>query len=160
KIKLINQINEKSLKNDEKKSWHDQYKDSSWIYVGSLNYELSEGDLITVFSQYFNVLNFCNFVLRYGEIVMINLIRDRVTGKSKGYAFLCYEDQRSTVLAVDNFNGIKLVGRIIRVDHVASYKVPDLKKLSDQQKDIMRHGTAPGSKYFKDPITDERKEKN
>lgn len=36
----------------------------------------------------------------------INLIRDRKTGKSKGFCFLCYQDQRSTVLAVDNFNGI------------------------------------------------------
>lgn len=45
---------------------------------------------------------------RYGEVVNINLIRDKVTGKQKGFCFLCYEDQRSTVLAVDNFNGIKV----------------------------------------------------
>lgn len=35
-------------------------------------------------------------------------MRDKKTGKSKGFCFLCYEDQRSTVLAVDNFNGIKV----------------------------------------------------
>ena len=45
---------------------------------------------------------------RYGEVVNINLIRDKDTGKQKGYGFLCYEDQRSTILAVDNFNGIKV----------------------------------------------------
>lgn len=45
---------------------------------------------------------------RYGEIANINLVRDKKTGKSKGFCFLCYEDQRSTVLAVDNFNGIKV----------------------------------------------------
>lgn len=45
---------------------------------------------------------------RYGEVVNINLIRDKNTGKQKGYGFLCYEDQRSTILAVDNFNGIKV----------------------------------------------------
>lgn len=38
----------------------------------------------------------------------INLIRDRKTGKSKGFCFLCYQDQRSTTLAVDNFNGINV----------------------------------------------------
>lgn len=38
----------------------------------------------------------------------INLVRDKKTGKSKGFAFLCYEDQRSTILAVDNLNGIKV----------------------------------------------------
>jgi RNA recognition motif-containing protein len=34
------------------------------------------------------------------------LIRDKKTGKSKGYGFVCFEDQRSTDLVVDNFNGI------------------------------------------------------
>lgn len=47
---------------------------------------------------------------RYGEVVNINLVRDKKTGKSKGFCFLCYEDQRSTILAVDNFNGIKVSG--------------------------------------------------
>lgn len=42
---------------------------------------------------------------RYGEIIHVELIRDQKTGKSKGFAFLQYEDQRSTVLAVDNLNG-------------------------------------------------------
>lgn len=47
-------------------------------------------------------------LFRFGEIVNINLIRDKKTGKSKGYCFLCYEDQRSTVLSVDNLNGISV----------------------------------------------------
>lgn len=38
----------------------------------------------------------------------LNLIRDKETGKQKGFCFVCYEDQRSTDLAVDNFNGIKV----------------------------------------------------
>jgi len=38
----------------------------------------------------------------------INLVRDKDTGKSKGFAFICYEDQRSTILAVDNLNGAKV----------------------------------------------------
>lgn len=36
------------------------------------------------------------------------MVRDKKTGKTKGYAFVCYEDQRSTVLAVDNFNTTKV----------------------------------------------------
>uniref|UniRef100_A0A663EG03 RNA binding motif protein X-linked 2 n=1 Tax=Aquila chrysaetos chrysaetos TaxID=223781 RepID=A0A663EG03_AQUCH len=79
--------------------------------AGGLHYELTEGDVICVFSQ-------------YGEVVNINLVRDKKTGKSKGFCFLCYEDQRSTILAVDNFNGIKIKGRTIRVDHVANYRPP------------------------------------
>lgn len=40
----------------------------------------------------------------------IELARDYETGKSKGFAFVQYEDQRSTVLAVDNLNGSKVSG--------------------------------------------------
>ena len=52
------------------------------------------------------------------------MARDQKTGKSKGFAFLAYEDQRSTVLAVDNLNGIELCGRMILVDHVRQFKIP------------------------------------
>lgn len=47
---------------------------------------------------------------------------EKETGKSRGFAFLAYEDQRSTDLAVDNLNGIRVDDRIIAVDHVADYK--------------------------------------
>ncbi|XP_006027598.1 RNA-binding motif protein, X-linked 2 [Alligator sinensis] len=113
KVKLINELNEReaALGVREAVSWHAEYKDSAWVFVGGLPYELTEGDIICVFSQ-------------YGEIVNINLVRDKKTGKSKGFCFVCYEDQRSTILAVDNFNGIKIKGRTIRVDHVANYRPP------------------------------------
>lgn len=42
------------------------------------------------------------------QIEDIHLVRDKGSGKSKGFAFVKYEDQRSTVLAVDNFNGSKV----------------------------------------------------
>lgn len=41
--------------------------------------------------------------------------RDKETGKPKGFAFVMYEDQNSTVLAVDNMNGGQVLGRTIRV---------------------------------------------
>merc|ERR1712137_1435044 len=107
-VKKMNEAELRAGVAGEKKSWHDVYKKSAWIYVGGLSFELSEGDVIAVFSQ-------------YGEIVNMNLVRDAKTGKSKGFAFICYEDQRSTVLAVDNFNGAKLLGRTLRCDHCASY---------------------------------------
>jgi len=113
------------------KSWHNEYKDSAWIFAGGLPYELTEGDVICVFSQ-------------YGEIVHINLIRDQKTGKSKGFGFICYEDQRSTILAVDNLNGMKLCGRLVRVDHVHTYRLPkDLEKMDADRKKLFLEGCAP-----------------
>jgi len=82
--------------------------DSAYVYVGGLPNDLSEGDVTVVFSQ-------------VGEVVDINMPRDKATGKQRGFAFIAYEDQRSTVLAVDNFNGAKLLGRTLRVDHCADY---------------------------------------
>jgi len=113
------------------KSWHQEYKDSAWVFLGGLPYEMTEGDVICMFSQ-------------YGEPVHINLIRDHNTGKSKGFGFLCYMDQRSTVLAVDNLNGIKVLGRTIRVDHVHNYKLPkDLEKLDQDKRKLFEEGCAP-----------------
>ncbi|WCJ43776.1 RNA-binding motif protein X-linked 2 [Euphorbia peplus] len=71
----------------------------------------------------FNLHSVCvNEPFRYGEIVDVNLVRDKATGKSKGFAFVAYEDQTSTILAVDNLNGAKVCDRIVRVDHVTNYK--------------------------------------
>ena len=84
-----------STSHSESGSWHAQYKDSAHIFVGGLPFHLTEGDILCVFSQ-------C------GEIVGINLVRDKDTGKSRGFCFIKYLDQRSTVLAVDNMNGAKV----------------------------------------------------
>uniref|UniRef100_A0A3Q1JSJ3 RNA binding motif protein X-linked 2 n=1 Tax=Anabas testudineus TaxID=64144 RepID=A0A3Q1JSJ3_ANATE len=53
KVKLINELNEREadLGVNESVSWHSEYKDSAWIFVGGFPYELTEGDIICVFSQ-------------------------------------------------------------------------------------------------------------
>ncbi|KAL8498815.1 hypothetical protein ACS0TY_021956 [Phlomoides rotata] len=103
-VKRIQNINKKesNLGLSEEASWHAKYKDSAYVFVGGIPFDLTEGDLLAMFAQY--------------EIIDVNLIRDKGTGKSKGFAFLAYEDQRSTTLAVDNLNGAQILGRIVRVD--------------------------------------------
>lgn len=133
-MRNLNKMNDRELEMGlagTGQSWHNEYKDSAWIFVGGLPYDLTEGDIICVFSQ-------------YGEIVHINLIRDHGTGKSKGFAFICFEDQRSTILAVDNLNGMKLIGRLVRVDHVHTYKLPkDLEKMDADRRKLFIEGCAP-----------------
>ncbi|CAF0978968.1 unnamed protein product [Adineta steineri] len=135
KARLLNQLNEKELESgsaNTNKSWHHVYRESAWIYVGGLDFQLTEGDVVCVFSQ-------------WGEIVNLNLLRDKKTGKSKGFAFICYEDQRSTILAVDNFNGATVAGRSIRVDHVKDYKPPkEHENDDDLVKTLKELGCAPG----------------
>ncbi|KAH7306428.1 hypothetical protein KP509_22G011300 [Ceratopteris richardii] len=112
---------EAALGISESGSWHAKYKDSAYVYAGNFSFDLTEGDLLAIFAQ-------------YGEIVDINLVRDKGTGKSRGFAFLAYEDQRSTVLAVDNLNGANIVGRTIKVDHVAKYR----KKTEEDEEEEQR----------------------
>jgi RNA-binding motif X-linked protein 2 len=52
-VKNLQKLNQRELELGltNKKSWHDQYKDSAWIFVGGLPYDLTEGDIVCVFSQ-------------------------------------------------------------------------------------------------------------
>ena len=61
------------------------------------------------------------------------MVRDRETGKPKGFCFLKYDDQRSTVLTVDNFNGATLLGRTLRVDHSRDYRQKTKKRRRDDE---------------------------
>ena len=125
-IRGVEQINELELKQGihggMPGSWHHRYKDSAWVYLGGLPYELTEGDIICFMSQ-------------WGEVEDINLCRDEATNKSLGFCFVKYENQRSTILAVDNFNGMKLIGRIIRCDHVDKYKLP--KQIREKEEEMI-----------------------
>ncbi|KAI9889590.1 MAG: hypothetical protein M1814_005193 [Vezdaea aestivalis] len=119
KVRQVAQLNQRELDNviQPEASWHADYRDTAYIYIGGLPFEASEGDVVQIFSQ-------------YGEPVHLNLVRDRETGKSKGFAFLKYEDQRSTDLAVDNIGGATIGGRILSVDHTR-YKAKDGENIGD-----------------------------
>ncbi|AGO11789.1 AaceriADR017Wp [[Ashbya] aceris (nom. inval.)] len=106
-IRSIQKLSETELEHgilSEETSWHYQYKDQAYIHFSGMNVELTEGDILTIFSQ-------------FGVPTDLKLVRDRETGESRGFGFLKYEDQRSTILAVDNLNGVKLCGRVLKVDH-------------------------------------------
>jgi RNA-binding motif X-linked protein 2 len=106
-------------------SWHTKYKDSAWINIGNLPLNLTEGDVICIFSQ-------------YGEIDDVNLVRDKDSGKSRGFAFVKYEDARSCVLAVDNLCGGVVLGRSLRVDHVEKYRLP--KHVQEREEERIKNG--------------------
>ncbi|OAL00845.1 RNA-binding domain-containing protein, partial [Phaeosphaeriaceae sp. SRC1lsM3a] len=118
-VRAIQQLNKRELEAgiNPEGSWHTDYRDTAFINIGGLPFELSEGDIITIFSQ-------------YGEPVWVKLARDKETGKSRGFAWLKYEDQRSCDLAVDNLGGSTVMDRVLRVDH-ARYKPQDNEDMRD-----------------------------
>lgn len=53
-VKNLQKLNDRELElglAGSTNSWHKQYKDSAWIFVGGLPYDLTEGDVICIFSQ-------------------------------------------------------------------------------------------------------------
>ncbi|ABN67796.2 predicted protein [Scheffersomyces stipitis CBS 6054] len=105
-IQKINAINQKELATNTsyKASWHYDYRDTNYIYIGNIASDIEEKDIITIFSQ-------------YGVPTHINMIKDKETGRHRGFAFLKYANMKSCVLAVDNFNGVVVYERKLRVDH-------------------------------------------
>ncbi|CAE7086301.1 unnamed protein product [Rhizoctonia solani] len=73
------------------------------IYVGNLSWNTNDDTLRNVFSQYGNVLD---------SIVM----RDRETGRSRGFGFVTYATQEEASGAIATANGIDLDGRQIKVN--------------------------------------------
>ncbi|BGP42477.1 RNA-binding protein Cwf29 [Rhodotorula kratochvilovae] len=136
-IQATKRINDYALETGDL-SWHDQYKDSAYVNVGGLPPALTEGDVITIFSQ-------------YGEIVDINMPRDSQTGKPRGFAWLMYADQRSTVLAVDNLNGAQVLGRTLRVDHVLNYKQLERDQETGKMKEREERSLAAHPDKFRHP---------
>ncbi|CAI4211208.1 unnamed protein product [Parascedosporium putredinis] len=152
KIKSIQALNQKELENGitPEASWHADYRDTAFVYFGGLPSELSEGDVIVIFSQ-------------FGEPVFVKLARDKETGKSRGFGWLKYADQRSTDLAVDNLGGANILGRMLHVDH-ARYKPhedddPEEGKVDWKSMQRMQGKSADTDEEESDEEDDDRKEK-
>lgn len=73
------------------------------IYIGNLPYSTTEADLEGMFGE-------------FGEIKKVNVITDRQTGRSKGFAFIGFAEASQASAAVDKMNGYDMGGRPIRVN--------------------------------------------
>ena len=72
------------------------------LYVGNLNFNCVDEELHNLFSQ-------------YGNVISARVIKDRDTGRSKGFGFVEMEDG-DAVNAIQNLNGFSLAGRAISVN--------------------------------------------
>jgi RNA recognition motif-containing protein len=73
------------------------------LYVGNLSYETTEDRLRTLFAE-------------YGQIESVNLITDRYTGRSRGFAFVEMSTEQAAQEAITGLNGKQVDDREIRVD--------------------------------------------
>jgi cold-inducible RNA-binding protein len=72
------------------------------LYVGNLSYSTTEDTLRTLFSQ-------------SGTVTSVELIKDRLTGSSKGFAFIEMSSQSEVEKAISTYNGYNLDNRQIKV---------------------------------------------
>ena len=73
------------------------------IYVGNLSYEATEEDLRLAFEQ-------------FGQIESVNIIKDKFSGKSKGFGFVEMPSKAEAKSAIDELNGKELKGRTLNVN--------------------------------------------
>jgi cold-inducible RNA-binding protein len=72
------------------------------LYVGNLSYETTEDALWTLFTE-------------YGEIESVNLITDRYSGRSRGFAFVEMATEQAAQEAISGLNGKMLDNRELTV---------------------------------------------
>jgi cold-inducible RNA-binding protein len=75
---------------------------SKRIYVGNLSYQTTETDLTNLFEQ-------------AGQVESVNIITDRDTGRSKGFAFVEMAGDEADK-AIAQFNGAEVNGRALTVN--------------------------------------------
>ncbi len=73
------------------------------LYVGNLPYETTETEIEDLFAE-------------AGVVQQTVLVQDRLTGKSRGFAFITMADQEGVDRAVERFNGFEFSGRALVVN--------------------------------------------
>ena len=72
------------------------------LYVGNLDYATTEAELSNLFRE-------------VGEVISVNLITDRMTGRSRGFAFVEMAEASAAQQAIAELNGKTLGQRQIKV---------------------------------------------
>jgi cold-inducible RNA-binding protein len=73
------------------------------LYVGNLSFETTENDLQDLFEQ-------------HGQVGEVKLMMDRMTGKSRGFAFITMNDDAQATAAMGALNGRDMNGRNLTVN--------------------------------------------
>jgi RNA recognition motif-containing protein len=72
------------------------------IYVGNLSFQTTEQGLTELFAQ-------------HGSVNSVAIITDRITGRSRGFAFVEMNDDAEAKAAMEALNGKEFDGRPLRV---------------------------------------------
>ncbi|KAJ1735979.1 hypothetical protein LPJ61_000238 [Coemansia biformis] len=82
----------------------------SRVYVGSINFELTEEHINRVFSE-------------FGSVRSVSMSKDATTGRHKGFGFVEYDVPEAASLVMEVMNGTMLGGRQLRIGRPNNYNV-------------------------------------
>ncbi len=77
------------------------------IYVGNLSWSLNDEDLVNLFAQ-------------YGMVNSAKIVKDKVTGRSRGFGFVEMTSKDSAQSAIAGLNDSEVLGRKIIVNESSS----------------------------------------
>jgi RNA recognition motif-containing protein len=73
------------------------------IYVGNISFQVSEEDLRAEFE-------------RFGKVSKASIVKDKFSGKSKGFGFVEMPDMSEAQLAIKKLDGASVKGRNLKVN--------------------------------------------
>jgi RNA recognition motif-containing protein len=76
---------------------------STKLFVGNLSYNVTENDLQDLFAQ-------------HGTVTEVNLMLDRMSGRSRGFAFVTMDSKEAADAAIQALNGKNWEGRNLSVN--------------------------------------------
>ena len=76
---------------------------STKLYVGNLSFNTTENDLQDAFAA-------------HGPVTSVDLIMDKMSGRSRGFAFVTMESKEAAEAAIAALNGTNLDGRDLTVN--------------------------------------------
>ena len=73
------------------------------LYVGNLSYDSTQEDIRTLFET-------------YGAVNDVFIVKDRESGRPRGFAFVSMDTAESMQAAVDGLNGKEFMGRVLAIN--------------------------------------------
>ena len=73
------------------------------IYVGNISFQVSEEDLRAEFEK-------------FGKVSKASIVKDKFSGKSKGFGFVEMPDMSEAELAIKKLDGASVKGRNLKVN--------------------------------------------
>src|SRR6266436_2939147 len=96
------------------------------IFIGNLDFDVTEGQLWTLFAT-------------HGMVETVTIVKDRDTGQPRGFAFVEMTQATDAQVAVSSLDGAFLNGRAVRVNEARPKLINALTHKSVGNRDHRRH---------------------